>query len=184
MTSAISNTNLTSFATELAELLIQNEAMQSQVDRAQRDAARAAFLHDAQAQVAALHDAANATEMGAFVSGALTVAGGACEIGSITAQCASEAGSSDSDARALQSLGKTYSALAAPAKAIIGDAPAEHARAEAKQFETLGEQAKWQAGDATTQIDQADKLADKLLGVVQSINQGEDAATNAVIGRI
>ena len=61
MTQAISNTSVTSFATELAELLINNETVQSDADRATRDAARETFLKDAQAQVDALHAAAGAS---------------------------------------------------------------------------------------------------------------------------
>jgi len=194
MIQAISTSSATSFASELAALLIENETSQADADSAARDAARTAFLHDAQQQVNALHAAADATETGALFSGALTVAGGACEVGAsiskFDADSASLAGdkvSAASDAETasiLQSLGQTSSQFAGPAKAIVGDAAADDDRAQAKQFETLAEQAKWQAGDASTELDHADKLGDKILDIVQSLQQAQAAATNAVIGRI
>jgi hypothetical protein len=194
MNQAISTSSVTGFASELAALLIENEASQADADRAQRDAARGAFLHDAEQQVNALHAAADATEAGALLSGTLAVAGGACEVGASiakfdadSASLAGDKASAVSDARTasiLQSLGKTSSQLAAPAKAIIGDAAADDDRAQAKQFETLAEQAKWQAGDASTELDHTDKLGDKILDIVQSLQQAQAAATNAVIGRI
>jgi hypothetical protein len=74
--------------------------------------------------------------------------------------------------------------LAAPAKTLIGDVPQENDEANAKEFATLAEQAKWQADDASTSLDKVDKLGDKILDLVQSLNQAQDSATNAVIGRI
>jgi len=193
MTQAISGSSVTSFAAQLAELLIQNETVQAEADRSQRDAARAAYLSNAQAQVEALHAAADATEIGALAGAAFSIAGGACAIGA--AECKFDAQTtarSDTltiaghtrEANYLQSASKGFCDLAGPAKALIGDGPAEHGKAEAKRFETLAEQQKWQASDASTEIDKTNRLGDKLLDLVQSLNQAQDSATNAVIGRI
>src|SRR5437763_1566622 len=80
MTQAITASSVTSFAAELAELLIETETVQSDSARQQRDAARTDFLHEAENQVKALHDAANDLRTGAWASAALSVASSACSI--------------------------------------------------------------------------------------------------------
>jgi hypothetical protein len=193
MTQAITSSSITSFATELATLLIENETTQSDADRTQRDAARATYLEDAQHQVDALHAAADALETGALVGAAFSIAGTACSIGGAvdkfdadtTAPCDKDTIASDLEqASFLQNLGKNFSDLAPFANSIAGGKAEKDDEANAKQFETLGEQAKWQVSDASTEIDKADKLGAKILDVVQSLNQAQDSATNAVIGRI
>ncbi|HTA92163.1 MAG TPA: hypothetical protein VK745_21435 [Polyangiaceae bacterium] len=192
MTQPISSTNVTSFATELAALLIQNETMQSDADRTTRDTARATFLQDSQNQVDALHAAADATEQGALVGAAFSVAAGACSIGAAsykfdaeTDGCDKIAAASDSESASdLGTLGSTYSALGKLEETCVGQAQSEHDHASAKRFETLAAQAKWQADDAATEVNKTATLGGKILDIVQSLNQDQSSATNAVIGRI
>jgi hypothetical protein len=193
MTQTISSTSVTSFATELAELMIQNETTQSDADRAARDADRATFLRDSQHQVDELHSAASAMENGALVGAAFSIAGDACAIGAASYQydaattdpCDKGTIASDTtNASYLQDSSKLFAELAGPAKTLVGDVPQKNDEANAKQFETLAEQAKWQADDASTDLNKVDKLGDKILDIVQSLNQALDSATNAVIGRI
>ena len=193
MTQAIASSSVTSFASEIAELLIQNEAVQTDSDSTQRDAARAEYLADAQKQVDALHDAASDTEMGAFVGAAFSLAGAACSWGAASAKFDAETtkpcdtltiAKDMRDAGYFQGASAGFQALSAPATSLGGGRAADDDRADAKHYETLAEQAKWQASDATTDIDKADKLGDKILDIVQSLNQAQDSATNAVIGRI
>jgi len=182
MNSAISTTSVSSFATELAELVIQNETTQSDADRATRDAARAAYLEDAQHQVDALHAAADAMETGAFISAAFSIAGSACSF-SATVEKFDVDGCASKTAQ-LENSSKLCGELAPIAKTVTGDTPQKHLEADAKRFETLAERAKWQASDASSEIDKAYQLGAKLLDIVQSLNQAQDSATNAVIGRI
>jgi len=182
MTSAISTTSVSSFATELAALVIQNETTQSDADRAARDAARATYLEDAQHQVDALHAAADAVETGAFTGAALSIASCACSFSATIEKF--DANGCTSDSAQLENASKLCGDLAPFAKTITGDVPEKHLEADAKRFETLAEQAKWQASDASSEIDKADRLGAKLLDIVQSLNQAQDSATNAVIGRI
>ena len=192
MTQPISSTNVTSFATELAALLIQNETMQSDADRTTRDTARATFLQDSQNQVDALHAAADATEQGALVGAAFSVAAGACSIGAAsykfdaeTDGCDKIAAASDSESASdLGTLGSTYSALGKLEETCVGQVQSEHDQASAKRFETLAAQAKWQADDAATEVNKTATLGGKILDIVQSLNQDQSSATNAVIGRI
>ena len=186
MTQVTSTGSVTSFATEIAELLIQNETTQSDADRVQRDAARVAYLQDAQNQVDALHAAANAVEEGALLGATFSIASSGCSIGATVDKFDSDDGSSCDTVESgiLSSLGKGCSDVAPLVKGLCGDAPQKHEEANAKHFETLAEQAKWQASDAGTEIDKADKLGDKILDIVQSLNQAQDSAANAVIGRI
>ena len=193
MTQAISSTSVTSFASELAELMIQNETTQSDADRAARDAARTTFLQDSQQQVNELHAAASSMESGAFAGAAFSIAGDACSIGATS--CQFDAATADpcdkatiasgqANASSLQDASKLFGDFAGPAKTLAGDVPQKNHEANAKQFETLAEQAKWQADDASTGLDKVDKLGDKIFDQVQSLNQAQDSATNAVIGRI
>ena len=193
MTQPISTTSVTSFATELAELLINNEAVQSDADRTTRDAARETFLKDTQAQVDALHAAASAAENGAMWSAAFTIAGAGCSIAvadlkfdAATAKpCDSTTIAADvKDANILDSISAGFSKLAPTADSVGGGRASDDDKADAKRLETLAEQAKWQASDASTEIDKTDKLGAKILDLVQSLNQAQDSATNAVIGRI
>jgi hypothetical protein len=188
------------FASELAELLIQTESAQSDSAQLQRDAARKDFLDNAQRQVDALHEAANDVRTGAFVSAAFTIGGAACSVASAFEQYDADMGSSKlcglgpkttpeiaSDTKAaniLGTLGKSFDTVGGAAKTFIGDAASADANASAKYFETQAEKAKWLEGDASTEIDKVAKLGDKILDVLQGINQDQNSANNAVIGRI
>jgi hypothetical protein len=193
MTQPIQSSSVTSFATELAELLIQNETTQSDSDRSTRDAARATFLQDAQHQVDELHASASATEMGALVGAVSAVASGAFSIGAADAKFDAETASpcdtgtivaDNREASVLQAISGGFSNVATPVKTMVFDTAASNDQANAKHFETLAEQAKWQSDDATTEINKADSLGGKILDIVQSLNQDQSSATNAVIGRI
>jgi len=194
MTQAISGANVSGFASELAVLLIENETNQADSARLERDAARQSFLDQAQQQVDALHEAANATMAGALVSASLSVAGGACLVGAASYQFQANMGVA-ADAGPLAISANKYNAdvlsalattgkLADPLKALIGDSTAAHYQAEAKHHEILGEQAKWQASDASSALDKADKQGDKVLDLLAGIQRDQNSATNAVIGRI
>ena len=190
MTQAISG-SITSFAAELAELLIQTESVQSDSARQQRDAARSEFLHEAENQVKALHQAADDMRTGAWASAAMTVASSACSIVSSVEQFKADSALSKHCGAADQSLasqwgaiGKGLDSLSVPSKALTGDAPAADANANAKLFETLAEKAKWASGDASDEIETAAKLGDKVLDLLQGIDQAQDSANNALIGRI
>jgi len=188
------------FASELAELLIQTESAQSDSAQLQRDAARKDFLENAQHQVDALHEAANDIRTGAFVSAAFTVAGAACSIAGAVDQYKADMGSSKlcawgpkttpdiashtELANILGSTGKGLDALGGAMKTFVGDAAAADDNAKAKYFETQAEKSKWLASDASTEIDKVAQLGDKILDTLQGINQDQNSANNALIGRI
>jgi len=191
MSQAISSANVSGFASELAVLLLENETSQSQSARLERDAARQTYLDEAEQQVAALHAAADAISSGAYVSGALTVAGGLC---TMTGAAYKYDAATDTrpDASAKDALmaacftkaGDLASGVAQPLKLIIGDGPAEEHKADAKQHEVLASQAQWQASDANGEIDKAEKQSAKVLDLVEAIERDQNASTNALIGRI
>jgi hypothetical protein len=194
MTQAISSASVSGFASELAVLLIENETNQAESARIQRDAARQEVVTQTNEQVAALRAAADAGMTGAFVSAAFSVAGGVCEIEGARAQYKVDLGkagggspvkvaSDQFDANRLTKLGDTFSKLSAPADAL-GKGTAERFQAEAKEHETRGEQAKWQASDESTAIEQADRQRDKVLEALQSIHDQQNAANSSIIGRI
>jgi hypothetical protein len=213
MTQAISGGS-TSAVTELAMLLVEIDSNQAETDKASRQEARQSYLEHAREQVDALLSAANETMNGALVGAAFSVAGGALSVaGAVSqydadmsnaaasslkadrfAQCSptyaqslrsfeTAAAGATEDANILNASGKTLSALAAPAQSFA-DAAAQRFRAAAKNEEVLGEQAKWEAGDASTSADKADKQIDKFLDLLQGIQRDQNSANNAIIGRI
>jgi hypothetical protein len=178
-----------SVASELAVMLVNAESNEEQSATQARAAARADFLEQADNQVSALRSAANATETGALVGAMLTAGGGVCSIeGGFSEFDASASGAdtaSDKLAASIWStLGKGLADLSQPAKAIVGDSTAERYQADAQRYETAGEQAKWEASDAQSSIDESGQQSDKVLGLVQNIEQDHNAAMNAVIGRV
>ena len=199
MTQAIAPSAV-SFASELAELLIQTESAQSDSANLQRDAARKDFLENAQHQVDALHEAADDVRSGAFVSAAFTVAGAACSVASAfdqfeadkgtAALCANgpkttlEIAGNTKWANIFGATGKGLDTLGGAMKTFVGDAAVDDDNAKAKYFETQTEKAKWLAGDAGTEIDKVAQLGNKILDTLQGINQDQNSANNALIGRI
>jgi hypothetical protein len=132
---------------------------------------------------------------GALVSASLTVAGGACQIAAASFQYEADVGpargSSLTDVAAdrrtatiLGDIGSASSKLADPLRTLIGDSIAAHHQADAKQHETLAAQAQWEASDASSTIDKASKRSDALLDTLQGIQRDQNAANNAIIGRI
>jgi hypothetical protein len=210
MTQPISTSTASSFATGLAELLLNVETVRSDSAQLERDSARKDFLEQAEHQVQALHEAADDVRTGAWVAAAFTVASSVVSIeGAVSkynadmdqaqlnginprSPCkaadalalAKGVASASKAANLLLSGSKLLEALASPAKQLLGDAPADDANANAKLFETLAEKAKWAAGDASTEIDQAAQLTNKLLDLVQGIHQDQNTANNALIGRV
>ncbi|MEP7053005.1 MAG: hypothetical protein ABJB12_21755 [Pseudomonadota bacterium] len=191
MTQAITASAATSFAVELAELLLETEAVQSASAREQRDAARADVLREAENQVKALHEAADDMRNGAWASAALSVASSACAIVGSVEQFKADTAPSEHCGAADKALATRWNAigvalgkLSDPTKTLAGDAPAADANAKAKRSETLAEKAKWVSGDASDEIEKASKLGDKILDLLQGINQDQNSANNAIIGRI
>jgi hypothetical protein len=208
MTQGISPSGGSGFATELAELMVRNETAQSESAHQEREAARASIRENAQKQIDALHDAADATRSGAFLNAALTIGGSALEIkgafnqyGADMASAQMKAAEQSGNAATVLSAGAEYAGqsrlatiwrtsgdsmvkLAAPLQSMIGDSVATDYQAEAKRRETLAEQARWQADDASAAIDKADKRGDKAIELLQGIQQENNSSTQSIIGRI
>ena len=166
----------TSVAGELASLLLEIETNQSESSRLARDAARENYLEQSEQQVNALHAAADATRAGAFISAGLTVASGGFAVGAAT--------SCGPDARLFSASSKTCGDLSAPLRSLVGESTAADLQATAKLHETLAEQAKWEASDASTSADKADRRGDKALDLLQGIQSDSNSSANAIIGRI
>lgn len=195
MTQAISGANASTFAGELAVLLIETDSNRAESDRLQRDSARAAFLENAQHQVDSLHAAADATATGALISGAFSVASGAFSIDAACAQYDADKGralgipgckvaTAQLDANLDNAQAKLIASLGEVGKGIFGDSAAQDRQADAKHFETLAAQSQWQASDASSDADKADKQSDKVLDLLQGIQRDQNASNNAIIGRI
>ncbi len=192
MTTAISMTSTTDMASELAALMLQNETNQEDSDRLSRDAARNSFLENSQQQVNELNAAADASEQGAFVGAAFTIAGAGCgmvsDVDSFDAETVdkgtSEAYTDKLDAGLFHDADQGLSGFSQYASQLAGGTLAGHDTAEAKRYETLAEEAKWQADDASSSIDKTDQLGSKIMDIVESLNQDQTSANNSIIGRI
>jgi hypothetical protein len=191
-------------------LLLQNEDNQTQSARLSRDAARDSFMSESKMQIEALHAAADATASGAALSAAISIAGGACSVAGALDEY--DANTAKAELSGLSCQSPTYledsrvlnqafadshksaqlwgasanagGALAGPAKTLVGDCVAEGEQATAKHHETLAEQARWTAGDASETIDKAGKRSDSELQILQGIQNDEHSSNNAIIGRI
>ena len=86
-------------------------------------------------------------------------------------------------AKIWSAVGKAANELSKPST-MIGQSIAEHDQASAKRWETAATQAQWQASDASTAIDKANKQSESLLDVYQSIQRDLHQSNNAIIGRI
>ncbi len=210
MTQSISSTGAVGYSGELVALLLQNEDNQSESAQLSRDAARQRFLDESQQQIDALHAAAGAVMFGAALSAGMSIAGGACTVaGAFDQYDASSAkaelsgldchsptyladsqflnqtiADSSKSAQIWGAVGSTSSSLAGPADGLVGKSVADGDQAVAKHHETLAEQARWEAGDASDTINKADKRGDTELQILQGIQSDEHASTNAIIGRI
>lgn len=172
----IYGTSPAGLASELAVLMLENESEQEKSARLERDAARQSYLDSSQKQVDALHDAADATKVGAWTSAAFTATSGAAMLaGSTTCGGA---------AKRWDALAKTTGALSQPANVLLGEAPAGHARANAKQYEVDAEQAKWHAGDVSETLQKLQRSSDKILDFMKSTGDSETQNTAAIVGRI
>jgi hypothetical protein len=163
---------------ELATLLVENESAQATADRETMRAARQAYLAEAAQQVAELHDAANALATGALVSAGFAVAGGACTV--VSAQLTKDS----TAAKDWAAVGSTSAQLVKPSQGLLGDSSAESHRAAAKEAEKAGEADHWQSSDAQSDLDATNRRTDKVLELARDISQDQNAANNAIIGRI
>lgn len=173
---SISGTSPAGYASELAVLMLENESQQEKSARLERDAARQSYLDYSQKQVDELHSAADATRVGALASAAFSVGSGAAMLAG--------AGTCGGAAKKWDALAKTTGSLAQPANALLGEAPAGHARASAKEYETSAEQAKWDAGDVSETLQKLQRSSDKVLDFMKSTGDAENQTSAAIIGRI
>jgi hypothetical protein len=204
MTSVNSSANPVGYMSELTALLIEHEENQSQSAHLEREAARTRFLQDTQAQVKQLNQAADATLNAALVSGVISVAGGVADVVGAVDQFKADTNSAGLDpkdfcgeviemrktvasetvaAKVWNTVGKTAAAFDKPTM-MLGESAAEHHRAAAKEAEAAEARDQWQASDASTSIDKANKQSDALLDIYQGTQHDQAAANNSLVGRI
>jgi len=148
--------------------------------------------------------AASATFVSAGVSAGFTMAGAGFQIGGAVSQFKADTNAAGldpenfsgevidmrkivseqaKDAKVWNALGAAAGGLA-QATTVVGGSIAEHDRAKAKQLEADAAQAQWEAEDASSAINKANKQSDSILDTYQGIQRDQNAANNAIIGRI
>ena len=179
----ISSNNL-GIAGEIALLVLNNEQVQGEADRNERSLARAMRHDAARDEFEALQDSADALEAGAwtaaaisFVGGGLTVIGGVMRVEACGKQALKEAD-------VVVSSGEVIAGFARPANTIVGESTSQRFQAEARRAAFGGEQASWRADDASEHLTKVDRNQERVIDLVESINQSEQAAASAVVANV
>lgn len=161
---------------QLALLVLENEQTQSDAARQDKAVARERYVEAANRQVAAMHAEADHVLIGAIVQGACTVAATSVQLSDIavSGDCISE----DPWSRAVAG---GFSGLSPVLGKAVGDEPAAHDRADAKQASSLEQQAEWQLDDANKAIDEAKKSRDKALDWLTNVNANQASTETGII---
>lgn len=167
---------------QLAELMLEADELRAKTDEDELRTAQRARTQALDAEVHALHEAADDTRVGAWVGGLATAAGGvAAAVGSGLTPVGKEP---TGGAGALLKSGEALEQLAGPLGRMLGEAPSLDAQADAKQAEQ-------QATDAGTRRDLAQQHhervrseQDRTIATADSIIQSEAQGTWALIANV
>ena len=181
---------------ELARLLLELEAQQAESDRQELSAARAAMHEARQREARELHAAADATELGAIVAGALSVAGGALQVAGglkqLDAAAVERPESCEASAAVLvprsqaqlwQAAGGAVAQLSSLATGLGSSASARRA-ADAQSARAEADEQAFMAEDAADHARTAAENHGRLLQQLREHEATRHAARNAVLENI
>jgi hypothetical protein len=174
---------------ELAVLMLENAERLGELERQKLDDARRAMEWASQAEVTALHDAADAVALGALVQGGLTFVGGAVSCGAVLSgagatQPTSAGGTEALSPRADATLraGGGLGTLAEPMSALAGEVPRRHADAQAATARQESERASMDAEDARSQAQREDQQSRAVLDRAGQILETASQGNLAILG--
>src|SRR5687767_10991914 len=172
--STVTNTAVTSPELVLMQMMIENDELQSQADKASRDSAREIQREAMEDELEALEDKAAAIRTGALIEGGLQVAGGSLTLaGAVTSAPASETKTIDAvsdpsepsiwTVPSLQVGGHVATGLAQPAGRLFGAANESDAEHDARAAAQEQEQASWLAEDAESHRQKVERHAETVM---------------------
>jgi hypothetical protein len=174
---------------ELALLMLENAERLGELDRQRLQNARQAMERASAAEVAALHDAADAVATGALVQGGMTFASGAISCGAIlngagATQLANAGGTEPKspEMNALLRTGNGIGELADPMGKLAGEVPRRHAEARAAMARQLREIAGFDAEEARNSAQANERQADTVIDRAGQILDTEAQGNLAVLG--
>jgi hypothetical protein len=168
---------------QLALLLLNKEEAQQDADQQTKTLARDRFIAASDAQVAAMHDEANAITRGAFfqAGASLTAAGIQTADLAMEPECEPEAHQPGTEKPWGEMGAGVANGLSQPLGKWLGDAPAADARADAKRAATDAQLAEWQLGDASQAIRDSDQRQDQVTEWLSAQSSNERSAEQAII---
>jgi len=167
---------------QLAAVMIDADDARSRVADEAAASARKEQMHAYDEQVRLLHDAADAVRAGAWAQGLTTIAGAA-----LTAGAHAQTVPGEIPTRAAQlelDAGTGLREVASKVGDLVGTAPAEDARADAKRAEQRGADAGARADQAREQSRRAFDSSDRTLVTLQSILESNSQGHLAVIANV
>jgi len=193
--STVSQSAITSPELVLMQMMIENDEVQSQADKAARDSAREVQRQAMQDELEAIEDQASAIRTGALIEGGLQIAGGSLTLASaVSAAPASETAGAATQSNvsepsiwtvpSLQVGGQVATGLAQPAGKLFGEAAQTDAQHDAKAAAQQQEQASWLAEDAENHRQKVEKHAETVMQQVQGIVETQHQTTVAVLSNM
>lgn len=185
----------------LLALYVEADAELSAAHNQAKQQARADQRAAMQAELEALEEKADATRLGAFVSGGASIASGALSfnaeatkapyVGGPSPEVANtpeaakafaiEAAHAQQEAALYEKSARLVSDLGKPASDLVGTARKEAADRDARAAAQAQEQAKWRADDASDAAKKQDAFTDRMLEHMQRIIETQNATTVAVL---
>ena len=210
--STVSQSAITSPELVMMQMMIENDEVQSQADKAARDSAREVQRQAMQDELEAIEDQASAIRTGALIEGGLQIAGGSLTltgaVASAEAQAAPPAHEYSNEelkmaatnddlwnaihppeasawtVPSLQVGGQVATGLAQPAGKLFGEAAQTDAQHDAKAAAQQQQQASWLAEDAETHRQKVEKHAETVMQQVQGIVETQHQTTVAVLSNM
>jgi hypothetical protein len=174
---------------QLALLMLENAEHLGELDRQRLENARQSMERASAAEIEALHDAADAVAMGAFVQGGMTFIGGAVSCGAVLngagATPLASAGGTESrspETDAALSIGGNIRDLAGPMSTLAGDVPRRHAETRATMARHQRETASFDAEEAKNSAQDNERQADAVIDRLGQILDTEAQGNLAVLG--
>jgi hypothetical protein len=173
----------------LAVLMLENAERLGDLEQQKLDDARRAMERASQAEVEALHDAADAVATGALVQGGLTFVGGAVSCGAVLSgagatEPTTAGGTAAVSPRADTTLraGGSLGALAEPMSALTGEVPRRHSEAQAATARQESNRASMDAEDARSGAEREEQQGSAVLERLGQILETESQGNLAILG--
>jgi hypothetical protein len=168
---------------QLALLLLETQEAQQDANRQTKLLARDRFVTASNAQVAAMHNEADAIELGAYFQAGASLAASAIQLGdaAVEPECDPVTKETPTEKPWGEIGAGVANGLSEPLGKLVGDAPAANARADAKRAGTSAQLAEWQLGDATSAIRESDEQEDEITNWLSTQSSSQHATEQAII---